>query len=1113
MATYVPNVGQYLPELKPFTPDYKFLSDVLQTKQTKYNTNYQQLNNAYSRILYSDLSRMDTNEARDQFVNKLQPTLEKISGLDLSLAQNVRAAEAVFDPFYENDLIMKDMVYTKNYNNNLRYAESLMFSTDKEKNERYWAEGIEFMKMKMDDFKNASQEQAMRMGLEQYVENPRLYKRAMEYLKGQGYTVEYDTISPDQNFIVKDVNGKNITKSALADLQLQFGKDPLINKAYYTQSYVSSRKFAKNQMEQGFVTSIDEGITKYNVGKLEAYKLSNAAKVAAYDAQIDKYNEQLAIVEKEMKGRTPKPGGPIDLAIAELKNNLLGTTSQREIVLTNVEKATELLSSGNQELINSMGYNIEMQTNMMADLEQAALNYSQLTAKRTIKVNQAHLQTRKEQHEARMAKVKFNYDLLLKEKETTEYEKRLKIKNALDPDGGKTQEEKTNDLLKKLLAPFLSEDPTSTRIGVTRDISEENIMDLNKRNVQRTFDEAYEIQKSAYINYKTIKDVNSKYNNMIKLPDGMAIKNVDMPFDTDANNNVYVNSDNFLKLLDDDNNKKAFEEEVQKQFKEIEEDKLSEIDPNSSTYRQQIRESNNKIKFGNKELEKLYEVAEHNLNNFIKLNDLNLPTAYQTKDGKAVELSLNEFKSQYLDEAIEKGYKIDLKRVGDTGVMLKEYPVIKEDKVQKVLEGKIPLYVDVDVNTIYHQKEKLIGGKYQLSNEKRKKILNPELFDVQKGSIPQNIFNKNKELMNKLGIGGYYRKSNNVMGTSVNFYKVFNKEVDDKDSGNTDLIKKLYQNQLEQLDKISKGDFSLPEGGAGISASLNNTGYKFYSTFTGSDDLLENIGDLQIGFKSVSALKQNHIKDPERYEESLINAASLLNAIKQPQSIVSKISATGRNEEGYKKAPLNSDQAFNLIQNTVASYLGGTLKEGENSYYTLEYLPANKLDKDSKYIITQTEKDNNKKDLYTNTIEVIVPKYIDRNPLLEENNPDGVYIDVMLDEVSNSMKDDYGYGGSLTITKNGSVYNINPVMTFYDPINDEVVEQSIINTNLIDFPTQYTDPTDVMKVREKYESTMLANEQLVRSQQKHYQEEFTKYQKKYKNGTWEDFINNYPYNK
>ena len=119
MATYVPNVNPYLPNVKAFTPDYKFLSDTLQQRQTKYDSNYKQLNNAYSKIMYAGLSREDTNEARDQFINNLQPELEKISGLDLSLSQNVRSAQAVFQPFYDNDLVVKDMVMTKDYQNKI----------------------------------------------------------------------------------------------------------------------------------------------------------------------------------------------------------------------------------------------------------------------------------------------------------------------------------------------------------------------------------------------------------------------------------------------------------------------------------------------------------------------------------------------------------------------------------------------------------------------------------------------------------------------------------------------------------------------------------------------------------------------------------------------------------------------------------------------------------------------------------------------------------------------------------------------------------------------------------------------------------------------------------
>ena len=40
MATYVKGVETYLPDIKPFTPDYKFLSAVLETRTDKYDRNY-----------------------------------------------------------------------------------------------------------------------------------------------------------------------------------------------------------------------------------------------------------------------------------------------------------------------------------------------------------------------------------------------------------------------------------------------------------------------------------------------------------------------------------------------------------------------------------------------------------------------------------------------------------------------------------------------------------------------------------------------------------------------------------------------------------------------------------------------------------------------------------------------------------------------------------------------------------------------------------------------------------------------------------------------------------------------------------------------------------------
>ena len=119
MATYIPGVESYMPEYKPFTPDYKFLSDVLDVRTNKYNTNYKQLNDLYSKVVYAPLSRQDTQSMRDQYTEGLSDKLEKISGMDLSLMQNVDAAKAVFRPFFEEDIIVKDMVTTKTYENEM----------------------------------------------------------------------------------------------------------------------------------------------------------------------------------------------------------------------------------------------------------------------------------------------------------------------------------------------------------------------------------------------------------------------------------------------------------------------------------------------------------------------------------------------------------------------------------------------------------------------------------------------------------------------------------------------------------------------------------------------------------------------------------------------------------------------------------------------------------------------------------------------------------------------------------------------------------------------------------------------------------------------------------
>ena len=98
-------------------------------------------------------------------------SLEKIAGMDLSLAQNADSAKAVFAPFFEDKLMVKDIVFTSNYRKEMDYANRLLDSQNREQREKYWTPGVKALQYKMEDFVNGTADQAMNSGLPKYVED------------------------------------------------------------------------------------------------------------------------------------------------------------------------------------------------------------------------------------------------------------------------------------------------------------------------------------------------------------------------------------------------------------------------------------------------------------------------------------------------------------------------------------------------------------------------------------------------------------------------------------------------------------------------------------------------------------------------------------------------------------------------------------------------------------------------------------------------------------------------------------------------------------------------------------------------------------------------------
>ena len=126
---------------------------------------------------------------RNHFAETVAPQLQKVSGMDLSVMQNAEAARAIFKPFFEEDIIVKDLVTTKQYIDQMGMANRLQNSPSQEMRDRYWDVGVKKMQYEMEDFVNASPEQALTMAAPTYTPNANLFERGKAFLEAQGYDI------------------------------------------------------------------------------------------------------------------------------------------------------------------------------------------------------------------------------------------------------------------------------------------------------------------------------------------------------------------------------------------------------------------------------------------------------------------------------------------------------------------------------------------------------------------------------------------------------------------------------------------------------------------------------------------------------------------------------------------------------------------------------------------------------------------------------------------------------------------------------------------------------------------------------------------------------------
>lgn len=384
MATYTQGSQPYMPNWQPFTPDYKFLSDVLDVKTNRYNTNYKALNDLYSKVVYSDLSRADTQDIRNQYAENLGKQLQLISGMDLSVAQNIDSAQQLFKPFYEEDLVVKDLVFTKQYQNEMQYANMLMNSPNKDQREMYWQTGVKALEYQMQDFKNASQDKALSMGTPRYIGDADLYQKSLDFLKTSGLDVTQEYVDEKGFWIVKDRNGNLITEQAFQMAQRALSDDPIVQQAYYADAYVRSRDFAEEGIKAGQFSSVDEGQAIWAKETISAFESQLAARSIQQQEKVNELKNVNINWEQYSKEQGIIPGSDEEKIFISQKGSLeaaLQGLNSTEQVLKSSQGSPDQSTQG---LLNR-AYNLLMGYNLQNDLSAAAISHSNINRSRELK--------------------------------------------------------------------------------------------------------------------------------------------------------------------------------------------------------------------------------------------------------------------------------------------------------------------------------------------------------------------------------------------------------------------------------------------------------------------------------------------------------------------------------------------------------------------------------------------------------------------------------------------------------------------------------------------------------------------------------------------------------
>ena len=301
MATYIQNVQDKVTRVRPPETNWQFEAQLLSTRQAKYDAGHDKLSKMYGQILNAGLTREGNIEAREEFFKLIDSDLRKVAGVDLSLDSNVTQAKAVFNQIYDNDFLVKDMVWTKNFRAEMERADGFKNCNDPvECGGEYWDDGVKYMNYKREEFKNSTNDESMRVQNVRYIPFNNLTAQAMKDMKEAELDIVYEPAPDGSRYRVKTRNGSQLV-SPLFDLYNGlYAKNPKFQDQFKVLAYNERKDWTYNAVDSGKYSTLEEAAVGFveERGALIKQNFENLKGDIKFD--VDTLEDKLNAYKKEI---------------------------------------------------------------------------------------------------------------------------------------------------------------------------------------------------------------------------------------------------------------------------------------------------------------------------------------------------------------------------------------------------------------------------------------------------------------------------------------------------------------------------------------------------------------------------------------------------------------------------------------------------------------------------------------------------------------------------------------------------------------------------------------------------------------------------------------------